>query len=96
MATSTTSNINVICLEHEAFHELVDQVVARLQEKLQLKDVRWITGDEAMEILKIGKSTLQKLRDTGAIRFSQMERKHILYDRVSLEEYIQKNVKNIF
>lgn len=96
MATSTTSNINVICLEQDAFHELVDQVVARLQEKLQIKEARWVTGDEAMEILKIGKSTLQKLRDTGAVRFSQMERKHILYDRLSLDEYIEKNVKETF
>jgi len=98
MATSTTSynSINVICLEEKAFYALVDTVVERIQDKMQVKEERWITADQAMQKLHIGKSTLQKLRDTGAIRFSQMEKKHILYDASSIDEYILQNTKNTF
>jgi len=50
-----------------------------------------------MEILGIkSKGTLQKLRDEGKIRFSQPEKKIILYDRESIDQYLEKHVKNIF
>ena len=50
-----------------------------------------------MEILGIkSKGTLQKLRDEGKIRFSQPEKKIILYDRESIEQYLEKHAKDIF
>jgi hypothetical protein len=42
------------------------------------------------------KTTLQKLRDTGAIRFSQPEKKLILYDLESIEQYIERYVREQF
>lgn len=81
-----------LCLEEPDFYELVD----RLYERLKGKNIpdRWISGDEAMRLLNISSpTTLQKLRDTpnSGIRFSQPSRKLILYDRESLEEYLEKH-----
>jgi predicted site-specific integrase-resolvase len=42
------------------------------------------------------KTTLQKFRDEGRIRFAQPDRKIILYDRDSINEYLEKNAKGTF
>ncbi|WP_245327818.1 helix-turn-helix domain-containing protein [Hymenobacter fodinae] len=90
--------IEVIALEDEAFWKLVNTVVQRVIAEQGEKVLdRWIDGDEAMRMLRISsKTTLQKLRDTGAIRYSQPEKKIILYDRESILAYIEKHVKNTF
>lgn len=89
--------MQVICLEEDAFYELIEQVVARLSDKHgQTKD-KWIADEEAMRLLNIkSKSTLQKLRDEGRIRFSQPQKKIILYDRDSIHEYLEKNARETF
>ena len=54
-------------------------------------------GAETMSILKISsKTTLQKLRDEGKIRFSQPQKKVILYDRNSINEYIATSGSSSF
>ncbi len=89
--------MNVICLEEEAFHELLEQVVERLSEKHKVSVDRWIDGNEAMQKLRIKSlSTLQKLRDNGEIAYSQPSKKIILYDSFSIDEYIEQNVKSKF
>lgn len=89
--------MQVICLEEKAFYELVEQVVLRLKEKNNVVRDKWVSNDEAMRLLNIkSKTTLQKLRDEGRIRFSQPERKIILYDRDSIDAYLEKNSKDIF
>jgi hypothetical protein len=83
--------MNVICIEEDAFYELVEQVVDRLKEKYDVKEDKWILGEEAMKLLGIkSKTTLQKLRDQRKIRFSQPERKIIVYCRDSIYEYLEK------
>jgi len=63
--------MNVICIEENAFYELVETVIKRSEEK-KVQDNVWISGEEVMKLLYIeSKSTLQKLRDTGEIRYSQ-------------------------
>jgi len=58
---------------------------------------KWIKDAEAMELLGItSKSTLQKYRDEGKLRFSQMSKKIILYDRESINEFIESKVKEPF
>ncbi|RYZ84994.1 MAG: DNA-binding protein, partial [Proteobacteria bacterium] len=48
-------------------------------------------------LLKIkSKTTLQKLRDEGKIRFSQPQKKLILYDRDSINTYLEQNAKKTF
>jgi len=41
-------------------------------------------------------TTLQKLRNEGKIRFSQPQKKIILYDRGSINEYIEKHAHDTF
>lgn len=89
--------MQVICLEEAAFYILVEQVVARLQEKNSQEKEKWVSDEEAMELLKIkSKTTLQKLRDEGRIRFSQPQKKIILYDRNSIHVYLEQNARNTF
>jgi hypothetical protein len=89
--------MQVICLEEEAFYALVEQVVLRIKEKQSITEDKWISAEEAMQKLRISsKTTLQKLRDEGKIRFSQPERKHILYDVASIYEYLEKHAKDTF
>ena len=89
--------MNVICLEDEALYALVDKVVQHISEKIATKTEKWISGEEAMKMLRItSKTTLQKLRDEGKIRFSQPEKKIILYDVDSINEYLNKNARETF
>jgi len=89
--------MEVICLQDEAFYALIEQVVERIKEKNGIKGDKWISGEEAMQKLRItSKTTLQKLRDEGKIRFSQPEKKLILYDMDSINEYIVKHAKDTF
>jgi len=89
--------MEVICLESEAFYALIEEVVQRIKEKNNIKEDKWISASEAMQKMKIkSKTTLQKLRDEGKIRFSQPEKKIILYDVDSIYEYLEKNVREPF
>ncbi len=83
--------MNIITLEERAFYELVEQVVERIQKKHTITEDKWISGEEAMRKLRINsKTTLQKMRDEGVIRFSQPEKKIILYDTDSINQYLNK------
>lgn len=89
--------MQVICLQDEAFYALIEEVVARLREKHGDEKEKWIADEEAMHLLNIkSKTTLQKLRDEGKIRFSQPQKKIILYDRESIDAYLEKNSRNPF
>jgi hypothetical protein len=51
-------------LETEAFYSLVEEVVTRIREKDQISTDKWISLEEAMDLLRVtSKSTMQKLRD---------------------------------
>lgn len=94
---SINLGMQVICLEDAAFYALIDEVVLRIKEKSTSVQDKWITDVEAMRLLNIkSKTTLQDLRDKGKIRFSQPNRKNILYDRDSIMEYHEANAKNTF
>ena len=87
----------MICLETEAFYTLVEEVVKRMQSNEEAGQDKWIQAEEAMKLLGIkSKTTLQKLRDEGRIRFAQPQRKIILYDRDSIMEYLDKHAQDIF
>lgn len=89
--------MQVICLEEEAFYTLVETVVSRLKEKTGVTHDKWISDEEAMRLLNIkSKTTLQKFRDEGKIRFTQPQKKIILYDRESINEYLEQNVRETF
>ncbi len=89
--------MEVICLEDEAFYAMIDQVLLRIKAREKSKEDTWISGEEAMQKLRItSKTTLQKLRDEGKIRFSQPEKKHIVYDLNSIYAYLDKHAKDTF
>lgn len=89
--------MNVICLHDEAFYKLIEEVLEKFQPGAGAYQDKWVDNDEAMRILKIkSKTTLQQLRDEGKVRFSQPQKRIILYDRQSLEEYIESHAKNTF
>jgi hypothetical protein len=84
--------MEVICIEDEAFYQLIEIVVQKILEKENFSEEKWISPQEAMRRLRISsKTTLQKLRDEGEIRFSQPEKKHIVYDQSSIDEYFEKH-----
>jgi hypothetical protein len=89
--------MNVICLEDAAFYALIDEVVIRLQERFSQQPDKWVSGEEAMHLLNIkSKTTLQTLRDAGKIRFSQPQKKIILYERESINAFLDQNAQNTF
>lgn len=91
------SRLEVICLESEAFYALVDEVVERLKDKHSTPLDKWIDDEEAMRLLRVSsKTTMQRYRDEGLIRFTQPSRKIILYDRDSIMEFLEKNSKDTF
>ena len=89
--------MQVVCLQEEAFYALFDKVVEHIESSQKNKPAKWIDGEEAMLLLNIkSTTTLQKLRDEGKIRFSQPQRRIILYDRDSINEYIEKHARETF
>ena len=86
-----------ITLEKEELFKLIEEAVERIKLKNGISEDRWISDKETMRILRISsKTTLQKLRDTGAIRFTQPAKKLILYDRESILAYLEKHSRQIF
>ena len=89
------STMEVICLESAALYQLVDKVVERIRDTKDVVEDKWISPEEAMRILRISSNTtLQKLRDTAEIRFSQPTAKKVLYDRDSLLDYLERHAKD--
>lgn len=87
--------MGVFVIEEEKFYETINQLVVEIRQQLGAKPRdKWIDGAEAMQVMRIkSKTTLQKLRDGGKIRFTQPEPKTILYDRDSIEAYLEKHAK---
>ena len=89
--------MQVICLEDKAFYALIEQVVDRLKKEKGEEKEKWVSDEQAMQLLGIkSKTTLQKLRDEGKIRYSQPQKKIILYDRDSINTYLERNARNTF
>ncbi len=89
--------MEVICLHDKAFYALIDEVVERIKAGHDQTLDKWINGEEAMRLLNIkSKTSLQNLRDEGKIRFSQPQKKVILYDRDSINTYLENNARETF
>jgi len=87
--------MSVVVPDGESPDNFVQKLVTEIKGQLQAAPHRkWIDGGEAMDLLGIkSKTALQKLRDEGKIRFSQPQPRIILYDRDSIEQYIEKHAK---
>lgn len=89
--------MEVICIEDTAFYKLIEVVVEKLTTQHGQPKEKWIPPHEAMQLLNIkSKTSLQALRDNGKIRFSQPQKKVILYDRESILTYLEENAQNTF
>ena len=89
--------MNLLAINEDDLYSLVEQVVARIKKDKGVTRDKWISGDEAMQQLRISsKTTLQKLRDEGKIRFTQPLPKLILYDSESIDAYLEKHSRNTF
>ena len=90
--------MNVICIHDEAFEALLDEISERLL--IQYENTsknKWISDEEAMALLRIkSKTTLSNLRNNGKIRFSQPMKRLILYDRESIENYLEQHAQDTF
>jgi len=91
--------MNVIVLDSEAFEQLkrefrgyVKQAVADvLADKKVAENSDWIALAEAQKLLPFkSKTSWQKLRDTGTIKFTQFGRK-IMYSKKSIIDYLNSN-----
>lgn len=92
--TTSYNPIRVILIEEEAFYKLIECVMDRFKKK---DNDKWLSPSEAMQLLNIkSKSTLAELRYQGKIRYTQPQKKIILYDRASLLEYLESYSKNKF
>ncbi|WP_339697254.1 helix-turn-helix domain-containing protein [uncultured Roseivirga sp.] len=89
--------MEIICLEEKAFYALVERVVDHLKQTHSVERDKWISADDALKLLDVkSKTTLQRMRDDGRIRFSQPQKKIILYDRDSIIEYLEENAQDRF
>lgn len=90
--------MNVICLEDQAFFELIDTVIQHIQgRQTETHEWKWVDKDTCMELLNIkSPTTLQKLRDEGQIRYTQPQPRIILYDKDSIAEYLENNAREPF
>ncbi len=89
--------LEIICVESEAFYKLLEEVLRHFKNNEPPPSEKWISGAEAMKMLRIkSKATLQKMRDEGRIRYTQPEKKIILYDADSIKDYLNDFVYEPF
>ena len=60
------------------------------------KKPEWIDEKEALELLKLKRTSLWKLRSSGKILYSAISSKHLLYSRSSIMEFIENNIQAKF
>ncbi len=89
--------MEVFCLEDAAYFRLLEETLKFAKEKFGAQKEKWVTDEEAMHLLNIkSRTTLQSLRDEGKIRFSQPQKRVIVYDRESIDTYLEKHAHNTF
>ena len=90
---------NLIMISDKNLIELVQRTISHL-EKLQgnkQQKERWIDGETAKNRLGVkSDTTLQKFRDEGKIRFAKISKKIIMYDSLSIDEFLEKHSHETF
>lgn len=82
---------NFIILKEDNYQQVLDKTLEYLEGKINPSHPRWVTPDEAMKMLNIGVSTLQKLRNEGKIVYSKISNKNIMYDYQSILDFLEEN-----
>lgn len=88
----------VICIDKSVFRALVTEICAHIDNKFLLpRESKWVNTETALAILNLkSRTSLQAIRDSGQIRFSQPSAKQILYDRDSLISFIESHAHETF
>ena len=91
MNTEESKRLEFILVNREDLKEEFHSSLMEFFDELKIDKV-WITAQATMEILSIkSPTTLQNLRNTGKIEFSQPLKKLILYRKSSILEYLEKH-----
>lgn len=87
----------IIFIDDSQLELLAEMIVARIGKHGNLQPDKWMDIEDVMMTLRIkSRSTIQDLRNRGELRFCKINSKTILYDRSSVNEYIQKHIKEKF
>jgi excisionase family DNA binding protein len=91
--------MQLIALQSEAYDQLQQNTFAYmrklLEEERKKSFIEWLDNNEAAELLKVTKRTLQNWRDEGLIGFSQVGSK-IYYNREDIDRMLLKHHKKPF
>ena len=86
----------IIITDQQQLETIVKQAVAQALQPITSNatqgkpNKKWLTSKEVMDTLNCSARTLQHLRDTRQIEFSQHARK-IMYPADGIEQFLQKN-----
>lgn len=94
--------MELIVFEKEAYYRMMSELASMVKQAVKeakeeiLNEASpendWLDTEAAKTLLNIkSKSTMQKLRDSGSIKFCQFGRK-IRYSRKSILEFLNKNI----
>ncbi|MDX2190990.1 MAG: helix-turn-helix domain-containing protein [Bacteroidota bacterium] len=92
--------MQVITIQSEAFHEIVnklDEIKTKVLEekgKQPLTDI-WLDNTQVCELLKVSTRTMQTYRDEGIVSFSQVGSK-IYYKASDIEAHLQRHYNKAF
>ncbi|WP_232793675.1 DNA-binding protein [Siphonobacter sp. SORGH_AS_0500] len=84
-------------MQEDAFYALIEEVVSRLQEKQGHRREKWVSDDQAMQLLNIkSKTTLQKLRDEGKSDLASPRKKSFFMTEIPLKHILSAIIANHF
>lgn len=90
---------NLIMITDKNLIELVQRTISHL-EKLQgnkKHKERWVDGETAKKRMGVkSDTTLQRFRDEGKIRFAKISKKIIMYDSISIDDFLESNSHETF
>lgn len=88
MDNSNITDKPLLIVSEEQLRELLTDIVANIAK--QPSEKIWVTQSKAMELLGLkSKTSMKKLRDTGAIEYTQPMKKIILYKYESIMNYLE-------
>lgn len=85
--------MEVICLQEDAYFEILKKSYEYIKTLHNIKEEKWILPEKAMEMLNVKTTKLQELRDNNEIQISQPTKKVILYNIDSIREYLDRHAR---
>lgn len=93
----TPSKADLICMDSRAFYAMFHELVDKIKQGNSVQQDPWISAEEAMRLLRISsRTTLKKFCDEGAIKYSNLTSKLILYNRDSILNFIENQSNKPF